>query len=336
MVEKLFKSLTIKIAAGAIVLVVIIFGLFLLGRKPSQSSIQETRAPAAKKIPKLNQRVEPSVKKASAKIPSSEIVPETTIEEKIPLPDETLLNSENPFEPEEGDRAELITVKEPSEREDKAGAISVEETSEKEGMAASIPVEERSEEGEMAESIPVEEPSEGGEKVESISVHETDESSGVEAAGEIADEEPANEAGLRALEKPEVEKPAEKEQPETETVIIDKKSSLSEHKGKRIIRDIVLSESGSEQKLVFQADSPIRKYKYFILSNPPRLVVDLPGVWKDPDFLEKIVDSKLISRIRLWNHGDKLRIVNDLKSDKALFPVFTKSSDGVEVVLKTR
>jgi len=288
MIEKLFKSLFIKIAAGAIVLFVILFGFFLLGRKSSQSSLMNTEKLVAMKIPKSNPIGETSVKDISVKIPSSENDPE------------------NPIEKEDGNKA------------------------------ASISVEETLEEGETVEPISTEETPDEVEMAESVSVHETDPFSGMEAGGEIAAEEPAEEADLRISEEPEVEKPAVKEQPQTKKVVTEKKSTFSEHKGKKIIRDIFLSESGSEQKLVFQADRPIIKYKYFILSNPPRLVVDFPGIWKDPDFLEKKVDSSLISRIRLWNHGDKLRIVTDLKSDKTLFPVFTKSPDGVEAVLKTR
>ncbi len=304
MIEKLFKSLIIRIAAGAIILFIIIFGFFLVEEKPMQPSTTSTGTPVAMKIPKSNPMLEPSVKAISAKTPSPEIVLETTIEEKIPEPDETLLDPENPFESEEEGKEELVSVEDKSEEGDKAEPISARET----------PAEEE----------------------KSIFVHETDEFSGMEAGGEIADEKPAEETGLRISEDLEVKKPAVKKQPETETVITEKKSSFSEHKGKRSIRDIYLSKSGSEQKLIFQSDSPIINYKYFILSNPPRLVVDLPGAWKEPDFLEKKVDSSLISRIRLWNHGDKLRIVNDLKSDKTIFPVFTKSSEGVEVVLKTR
>ena len=291
MIEKLFKSLSIKIIAGAIVFFVVVFGLFLLAGKKPQSSIPDTGIPAARKIPKSNSMVEPFVKKISAKLPSPENIPETTIEEKIPESDETLLNPENSFEPEEGDKIESISA------------------------------EETPEEGEVAESV---------------SVNETDELPGMEDGGKIVGEEPAEETGLRITEEPEAEKPVVKGEPEPKTLIAEKKQLVPEHDEQNIIRDIVLSESGSEQKLIFQTDSPVIKYKYFILSNPPRLVVDLPGVWKDPDFSEKKVDSSLVSRIRIWNHGDKLRIVNDLKSDKTLFPVFTKSSDGVEVVLKTR
>ncbi|MBW1897433.1 MAG: AMIN domain-containing protein [Deltaproteobacteria bacterium] len=305
MTEKRFKSLTIRIAAGAIVLFIIIFGLFLSGKKPSQSPMPETGIPVAMKIPKSNPTLEPSDKKISANIPSSESVPETTIEEKIPEPDETLLNSENPFNSEETGKAELVSVEDKSEEGDKAESISDRETSEEE------------------------------EKATSISVHETDEFTSMEATEKI-EEEPIEEAGSIVYEEPEIEKTDVKEQPETESVATEKKSYSSEYKEKRIMRNIVLSQSGSEQKLIFQCDSPIINYKYFILSNPPRLVVDLQGNWKDPDFLEKKVDSSLVSRIRLWNHGDKLRIVNDLKSDKTIFPVFTKSSEGVEVVLKTR
>ncbi len=298
MIEKPFKSLAIKIFLGAVVLVFVVFGFFLLAGKPPKSSIMETGKPVSMKIPKLDPTMERSEKK-----PEFERVPETTPEEKNPERNETLGSSESSFESEE------------------AETISVEGILEEEANAEKLSLEGTSEEGDIETSI---------------SSQETDPFSGMETGEEVLAKEPVADEGWKTSEDPKAEEPAVKEQPETETVVTEKKLSVSEQQGDQILRDIVLSESGSEQKLVFQTDSPVRTYKYFILSNPPRLVVDFPGVWQQPDFFEKTTDSTLVSRIRLWNHGDKLRIVTDLKSDKTLFPVFTKSSDGVEVVLKTR
>jgi len=339
MIEKRFKSLIIRIAAGAIILFIIIFGLFLLGEKTPQSSTISTEIPVAMKIPKSNPMLEPSVKKISAKIPSSEIVPETATEEEISEPDETLLNPENPFESEEAGREELVSVEDKSEEGDKAEPISARETPEEEEKSISVHETDELTRMQVGEKIEEETIGEDGSAV--LEEPQDEGTTAVSETGELARMEAVEKVEEKSIDKagptePEAEKKDIKEQPETETVITEKKLSFSEHKGKRIIRDVYLSQSGSEQKLIFQSDSPIINYKYFILSNPPRLVVDLPGAWKDPDFLEKKVDSSLISRIRLWNHGDKLRIVNDLKSDKTIFPVFTKSSEGVEAVLKTR
>ncbi|MFO7559772.1 MAG: AMIN domain-containing protein [Desulfobacterales bacterium] len=298
MIEKLFKSLAIKIFLGAVVFVLVVFGFFLLTGKPPQSSIMETGKPISMKIPKPDPTIERSEKKLE-----SEMVPETTPEEKIPERNETVWSSESSFESEE------------------AETISVEDILEEEANAeTSFPEDTRKEE----------------EIETSISSQVTDPFSGMETGEAVLAEEPVADAGWKTSEDPKAEEPVVQEQPETETVVTENKLSFSEQQKDQLLLDIVLSESGSEQKLIFQTDSPVRTYKYFILSNPPRFVVDFPGVWQQPDFFEKTADSSLVSRIRLWNHGDKLRIVTDLKSDKTLFPVFTKSSDGVEVVLKTR
>jgi hypothetical protein len=323
MIEKLFKSFAIKITLGAIIFFVVGFGVFLLAGKQPQILISDTGIPEARKIPKLKSTVEPSVKQRfqpSEKISSSEIVLETTMDRNISEPGEALLNSENPSE---------------SGKEDTTDSVAGEEIVKEGEIADSISAEDTPEEGKTADSISDEETLEENEMAKSVYVNETDAFSGMKAGGEIEGEERVEEEVSAISQEQEIEKSVVKEQSESETPATEKKPSLSEHGEKKIIQDIILSESGSENKLIVRTNSPVTNYKYFILSNPPRLVVDLPGEWKDPDFIERKPDNSLISRIRLWNHGDKLRIVNDLKSDKALFPVFTKSSDGVEAVLRT-
>jgi len=100
-----------------------------------------------------------------------------------------------------------------------------------------------------------------------------------------------------------------------------------------ILQDIRLSENMKGKLLEVRANRTISKQKYFILSNPPRLVIDLPGKWQKPSFQLKEVSSDLVSKIRIWRHERKLRIVCDLISEKAIKPVITPSQNGVEFLL---
>jgi len=301
MIEKLFKSLSIKIIAGAFVVVIVVLGFLLLGEKRPQN-----RIPEVKKIPKPHSTVQPSLEKISTKSMPSEAVPETTTNREISESDESLLNPENPLESEKGDKTDSIAVEEILEEEETADSISTVETS----------VET---------------------KTKSIDENEINAFSKKADSGETGKEEPLEEKASVLSEKPEVEAPLATEQPEPETRVVEKKQLVPEQDEKNSIQDIVLSESDSEHKLVVRTSGSVVHFNHFFLGNPPRFVMDLSGDWKNPDFIARKPDgNSLISRIRLWNHGDKLRIVTDLKSDKTLVPIVTKSSDGIEVVLKDR
>jgi hypothetical protein len=102
-----------------------------------------------------------------------------------------------------------------------------------------------------------------------------------------------------------------------------------------ILQDIRLSENMKGKLLEVWANRTISKQKYFVLSTPPRLVIDLPGKWKKPSFQLKTVSSDLVSKIRIWRHERKLRIVCDLILDKVIKPVVTPSPNGVEFILMT-
>jgi len=84
------------------------------------------------------------------------------------------------------------------------------------------------------------------------------------------------------------------------------------------------------------ADGPVGEYKSFPLSSPARLVIDLFGKWNKPPFLEKKVATGYISRIRLGQHDDKLRIVADLRTDQDLSPVFIPTRDGLTINLSVK
>ncbi len=99
---------------------------------------------------------------------------------------------------------------------------------------------------------------------------------------------------------------------------------------------INFKESNGKFQMIILTDGPLGKYKYFILSKPDRLVLDLLGTWNKPQFLEKAVTSSVISRIRLWKYKDKLRIVGDLSSNKPISPTFSMSSDGLTMNISSQ
>jgi len=99
---------------------------------------------------------------------------------------------------------------------------------------------------------------------------------------------------------------------------------------------VELNFSEGELQMKINADSPIKDYKYFILTKPARLVIDLIGNWEKPRFFAKETVNSQISRIRLWRHSDKLRIVCDLKKNDTISPIFEESSNGLIIIIKDR
>ncbi len=75
------------------------------------------------------------------------------------------------------------------------------------------------------------------------------------------------------------------------------------------------------------------EYSSMTLTNPDRVVVDLPGNWKFPPN-PGVPKNDLVSAVRVGKNGDKTRVVIDLKmaARKVLLVPF-KSEDGVDVRL---
>lgn len=82
------------------------------------------------------------------------------------------------------------------------------------------------------------------------------------------------------------------------------------------------------------AHGPIVQHRHFYMGNPPRLVIDLPGRWRTPRFHARRVESRLVERIRIGRHPEKLRVVLDLQPGvRDLKAVIRESSRGLAVVL---
>jgi hypothetical protein len=82
------------------------------------------------------------------------------------------------------------------------------------------------------------------------------------------------------------------------------------------------------------SDGPIERYRHFYMGDPPRLVIDLPGRWKQPRFHARRLDSPAAKRIRIGHHPGKLRLVLDLsESGKAPSAVIRETASGLSVNL---
>ncbi len=62
------------------------------------------------------------------------------------------------------------------------------------------------------------------------------------------------------------------------------------------------------------ANGSIRSSESFVLENPSRLVIDLPGLKSEMDSAKVGFDSEFLARARVGKHADKVRIVFDGKS----------------------
>lgn len=72
-------------------------------------------------------------------------------------------------------------------------------------------------------------------------------------------------------------------------------------------------------------------YSSMTLTNPDRVVVDLPGSWKFPPN-PGVPKNDLVSAVRVGQSGDKTRVVIDLKmAARKVVLVPFKSGDGVDV-----
>ncbi|MDM8551335.1 AMIN domain-containing protein [Desulfobacterales bacterium HSG2] len=89
-------------------------------------------------------------------------------------------------------------------------------------------------------------------------------------------------------------------------------------------------------RVVIAAKAPIGKYHLFFLNKPLRLVVDLNGVWKNAGVPVMKVKDARVSRIRIGEHADKLRVVMDLKGKELPSPVIEEFPKGLGVSLPRR
>ena len=103
--------------------------------------------------------------------------------------------------------------------------------------------------------------------------------------------------------------PANPHQPPVTDPIVNEKS-LSKT-GTHSLRTIHLGFAGQQMQLRIEAGDPF-PVKAFALTNPDRLVVDLPGTWKDMK-APNVPENSIVSKIRLGQQPGGPRLVLDLK-----------------------
>lgn len=142
-------------------------------------------------------------------------------------------------------------------------------------------------------------------------------------------------AGKAVVPKPKVEIEPSSESSETvyESRIPVKKPVAEKPRFFRLDA-IRTARSGAGLELILVAGEPIENYEIFPLESPPKLVIDLKGNWKPRMDKALSVDTPLISRIRLGEHPDYLRVVLDLKAGPAPVPEASAISEGLRVLLR--
>lgn len=86
-------------------------------------------------------------------------------------------------------------------------------------------------------------------------------------------------------------------------------------------------------ELLIQGDAPIKNHKSFLLTNPSRLVLDIPGVTLHGNTVELPVNRPELSRIRIARHPDKVRFVFDLTEETNVRHTVTEQNNGLKVML---
>jgi hypothetical protein len=87
-------------------------------------------------------------------------------------------------------------------------------------------------------------------------------------------------------------------------------------------------------ELLILADVPIKKHKAFLLKNPARLVIDIPGFSLLEEVVGLPVNRPELTRIRIAKHPDKIRFVFDLTESKGVTYNVVKLETGLKVVIK--
>ncbi|MEZ4527167.1 MAG: AMIN domain-containing protein [Desulfobacterales bacterium] len=211
------------------------------------------------------------------------------------------------------------------------------------------PLSEKSEKGEeLPESGTAETASsqlpEKKEESEQISVSVLPESAKTETAAsdaETAGEKPVPEVPGESLltgekEPAQAVKAAETVPPAPDPESGSAETAVSEPVSFRELKTVKTESEKDFFRIEIVTDGPVRDYAFFHLKSPPKLVVDLPGKWKHRgDALFKVRDSR-VSRVRVGQHPDFIRVVLDLKIKSAVKPACSSTDQGLTVTLSRK
>ena len=112
--------------------------------------------------------------------------------------------------------------------------------------------------------------------------------------------------------------------------------SLNENEGNRLAAEkrqkasVIRHVEATPGRVVIESDGLIETFKYFTLTDPPRLIVDIYNL--EPSFDERTFYAiNGFNKIRLGTHADKVRLVFD--ASESQLPVYKveKRSEGIVV-----
>lgn len=102
-----------------------------------------------------------------------------------------------------------------------------------------------------------------------------------------------------------------------------------------IVRGALRIDGGADRAtLTLPTDGPVGEQQAFWLSNPPRLVVDVPGRQSGLDRKVFELHHPLVSRVRVGQHPGKVRFV--IETTKEVAPKFTARHQGNSVRIELR
>lgn len=101
---------------------------------------------------------------------------------------------------------------------------------------------------------------------------------------------------------------------------------------RKISFDYRMQADGHNEFLIL-GDTPIKNYKTLLLTNPSRLVLDIPGVNLQGNTGELPVNGPELSRIRIARYPDKIRFVFDLVEGKEVRSQVLEQKKGLKVLL---
>lgn len=100
------------------------------------------------------------------------------------------------------------------------------------------------------------------------------------------------------------------------------------------ILDVLVTAESLGTKLVVMGDGEFQDYKVSLLREPPRLVLDLPGVQKHKVDTKNLPPTREVAKVRIGRHQDKMRLVMDLADlGSKERPLYSVSREGTSLVL---
>jgi len=105
-----------------------------------------------------------------------------------------------------------------------------------------------------------------------------------------------------------------------------------------VVLGLTAEDRPGEFTLTVKTSAAVAGYEKFFMDNPPRVVLDLSGVWRYPGPWSLSGKGPLVRMIRLGKHADKFRVVLDLAPDADLMlrgaPEISRIPDGLVLKLQ--